>query len=232
MEMMSLVISFIEMTSIFLIYNVLINDDIKKYLINKIFLSIITSLIYYIFTNIYDADALIILIGILFLNSMIISKKEKKDTIVTYIEFIVSSIIMLGLELIISLIVYITMGNDNLNPEIYLLILTIIMAVVIYLLSTSKFIKKIEFSKFFSKYKSINIIILNLFVFFLLIKVLMSNKMMNTKIIIPITILGLILIGVNCYFYVFLYKTLNEKKKNEIKKSFKYYLEYCTYFTA
>ena len=113
MEMMSLVISFIEMTSIFLIYNVLINDDIKKYLINKIFLSIITSLIYYIFTNIYDADALIILIGILFLNSMIISKKEKKDTIVTYIEFIVSSIIMLGLELIISLIVYITMGNDN-----------------------------------------------------------------------------------------------------------------------
>ena len=220
MEMMSLVISFIEMTSIFLIYNVLINDDIKKYLINKIFLSIITSLIYYIFTNIYDADALIILIGILFLNSMIISKKEKKDTIVTYIEFIVSSIIMLGLELIISLIVYITMGNDNLNPEIYLLILTIIMAVVIYLLSTSKFIKKIEFSKFFSKYKSINIIILNLFVFFLLIKVLMSNKMMNTKIIIPITILGLILIGVNCYFYVFLYKTLNEKKKNEIKKSF------------
>ena len=163
MEMMSLVISFIEMTSIFLIYNVLINDDIKKYLINKIFLSIITSLIYYIFTNIYDADALIILIGILFLNSMIISKKEKKDTIVTYIEFIVSSIIMLGLELIISLIVYITMGNDNLNPEIYLLILTIIMAVVIYLLSTSKFIKKIEFSKFFSKYKSINIIILNLF---------------------------------------------------------------------
>ena len=154
MEMMSLVISFIEMTSIFLIYNVLINDDIKKYLINKIFLSIITSLIYYIFTNIYDADALIILIGILFLNSMIISKKEKKDTIVTYIEFIVSSIIMLGLELIISLIVYITMGNDNLNPEIYLLILTIIMAVVIYLLSTSKFIKKIEFSKFFSLYFS------------------------------------------------------------------------------
>ena len=30
MEMMSLVISFIEMTSIFLIYNVLINGDIKK----------------------------------------------------------------------------------------------------------------------------------------------------------------------------------------------------------
>ena len=48
----------------------------------------------------------------------------------------------------------------------------------------------------------------------------MGNKLMNTKIIIPITILGLILIGVNCYFYIYLYRTLNEKKKSEIKTSF------------
>ena len=87
------------------------------------------------------------------------------------------------------------------------------MSILIYLLSTNKFIKKIKFSNLFSKYKSINIIILNLFVFFLFIKVLMSNELMNTKIIIPITILGLILIGINCYFYVYLYKTLNEKEK-------------------
>lgn len=220
MEMMSLVISFIEMTSIFLIYNVLINGDIKKNICKKILLSVVISLIYFIFTNIYYADPLIILIGILFLNSMIISKQENKDTIVTYIEFIVSSMVLFGVELIISLIVYVIMGSDNLSPSIYLIILTVIMCIVIYLLHTSKVIRRIEFSKFFSKYKSINIIILNLFVFFLFIKVLMSNEIMNTKIMIPITTLGLILIGVNCYFYVFLYKMFNERKKNEIKKSF------------
>ena len=82
MEMMSLVISFIEMTSIFLIYNVLINGDIKKNICKKILLSVVISLIYFIFTNIYYADPLIILIGILFLNSMIINhiigiKREK-----------------------------------------------------------------------------------------------------------------------------------------------------------
>ena len=220
MEMMSLVISFIEMTSIFLIYNVLINGDIKKNICKKILLSVVISLIYFIFTNIYYADPLIILIGILFLNSMIISKRENKDTIVTYIEFIVSSMVLFGVELIISLIVYVIMGSDNLSPSIYLIILTVIMCIVLYLLHTSKVIRRIEFSKFFSKYKSINIIILNLFVFFLFIKVLMSNEIMNTKIMIPITTLGLILIGVNCYFYVFLYKMFNERKKNEIKKSF------------
>ena len=220
MEMMSLVISFIEMTSIFLIYNVLINGDIKKNICKKILLSVVISLIYFIFTNIYYADPLIILIGILFLNSMIISKQENKDTIVTYIEFIVSSMVLFGVELIISLIVYVIMGSDNLSPSIYLIILTVIMCIVLYLLHTSKVIRRIEFSKFFSKYKSINIIILNLFVFLLFIKVLMSNEIMNTKIMIPITTLGLILIGVNCYFYVFLYKMFNERKKNEIKKSF------------
>ena len=51
MEMMSLVISFIEMTSIFLIYNVLINGDIKKNICKKILLSVVISLIYFIFTN-------------------------------------------------------------------------------------------------------------------------------------------------------------------------------------
>ena len=171
MEMMSLVISFIEMTSIFLIYNVLINGDIKKNICKKILLSVVISLIYFIFTNIYYADPLIILIGILFLNSMIISKQENKDTIVTYIEFIVSSMVLFGVELIISLIVYVIMGSDNLSPSIYLIILTVIMCIVIYLLHTSKVIRRIEFSKFFSKYKSINIIILNLFVFSLFIKV-------------------------------------------------------------
>ena len=69
---------------------------------------------------------------------MIISKRENKDTIVTYIEFIVSSMVLFGVELIISLIVYVIMGSDNLSPSIYLIILTVIMCIVLYLLHTSK----------------------------------------------------------------------------------------------
>ena len=220
MNIISIGISFIEILAIFLIYNVLINNNIFNEVTKKIILSIVTSLIYVLFIEIYDTDALIIFLGMLFLNSMIISKVEDKDTIVTFIEFIVSALLMLGVELIISFIVYVTMGDDNLSPTVYLILVTCIMAMLIHLLNTNKYVKNIKFSSFFSKYKSINIIILNLFIFFLFIKVLMSNEIMNTKIIIPITILGLILIGVNCYFYVYLYKTLNEKKKSEIKTSF------------
>ena len=220
MNIISIGISFIEILAILLIYNILINNNIFKGILKIAILSIITSLIYSLFTIVYDTDTLIILIGVLFLNSIVISKFEEKDTIVTFIELVVSTLLVLGFELIISFIVYVTMGSDDLSPTTYLILLTCIMPILIYLLSTNKFIKNIKFSNLFSKYKSINIIILNLFVFFLFIKVLMGNKLMNTKIIIPITILGLILIGINCYFYVYLYKTLNEKKKSEIKTSF------------
>lgn len=220
MHTISIGISFVEILAILLIYNILINNNIFQGILKIGILSIITSLTYSLFTIIYDTDPLIILIGVLFLNSMAISKIEDKDTIVTFIELVVSSLLMLGFELLISFGIYIVMGNDDLSPTIYLILVTCIMAILIYLLSTNKSVKKMKFCNLFSKYKSINIIILNLFVFFLFTKVLMSNDLMNTKIIIPITILGLILIGVNCYFYVYLYKTLNEKKKSEIKKSF------------
>ncbi|MDO5780591.1 MAG: GHKL domain-containing protein [Clostridium sp.] len=220
MDIISIGISFIEILAIFLIYNVLINGAIFEGIIKKIILSVVTIVIYSLFITLYDTDALIVFVGMLFLNSMIISKIEDKDTILTFIEFIVSALLMLGFELIISFIVYVTMGTDDLSATTYLILVTCIMAILIYLLNTNKSIKKMKFSNFFSKYKSINIIILNLFVFFLLIKVLVSNNVMNTKIIIPITILGLIIIGINCYFYVYLYKTLNEKKKSEIKTSF------------
>ena len=220
MNIISIGISFVEILAILLIYNVLINDNIFKGILRIGMLSIITSLTYIVFTMIYGIDTLIILIGVLFLNSIIISNLDKKDTIVTFIELVVSSLFMLGFELIISFSVYVIMGNDDLSPTVYLILVTCIMSILIYLLSTNKAIKKIEFSKFFSKHKSINITILNLFVFFLFIKVLMSNNLMSTKIIIPIMILGLILIGINCYFCIYLYRMFNEKKKSEIKTSF------------
>ena len=220
MNIMSIGISFIEILAILLIYNILINNNVFKGISRIGILSIITSFIYSLFTIVYDTDTLIILIGVLFLNSIVISKFEEKDTIVTFIELVVSTLLVLGFELIISFIVYVTMGDDNLSPTVYLILVTCIMSILIYLLNTNKFIKNIKFSNLFSKYKSINIIILNLFVFFLFIKVLMSNNLMNTRIIIPITILGLIIIGINCYFNIYLYKTLNEKKKSEIKTSF------------
>ncbi|MEN8077685.1 GHKL domain-containing protein [Clostridioides difficile] len=217
---MGIIISFIEILSIFLIYNLLTN----KYIFNRMFINIVsgvfTSLLYYILVYIYSVDQVIALIGGVFLISILISKLDNKDTILAFTELIVSFIIVSIFELISTFIIHIFVGDKDINEIIYFAILIVTMFLLIFLLNKYSKVKNINISGFLSKYRSINIIVLNLFVFCMCIKVLIVNELMKTNIVIQITILGLILVGINCYFYVFLYNTLNEKKKNEIKKSF------------
>lgn len=220
MDIMSAVISFIEMISIFFIYNILINENLFNRIWIKLVAAIITSLTYFIAVRWYSTDQLICLLGVLFVNSILISKIEDKDTILTFIELIVSFMLVSVFELVTTLIIHLILGDQDASVVTYCILLSIIMFSLIVLLRYRFITKKIKISEFLSKFRSINIIILNLFVFILLIKLLAANDLMKTEIVIQITILGLILIGVNCYFYVFLYKTLNEKKKSEIKKSF------------
>ena len=220
MNIMSIVISFIEIISIFLIYNILINSNLFNKVRIKVFLAIITSISYFVIVNWYHTDQVISLVGLFFLNSIVISKNENKDTITTFTELIVSFMVVSILELITTFGIHLILGDKDASEMTYCILLSVIMFSLIYLLKFKFFTKKIKISEFLSRFRGINIIILNLFVFILLIKLLAANNLMKTEIVIQITILGLILVGINCYFYIFLYKTLNEKKKSEIKKSF------------
>ncbi|MDO5779242.1 MAG: GHKL domain-containing protein [Clostridium sp.] len=217
---MSIIISFIEILSIFLIYNLLTN----KYIFSRVHINILsgifTSLLYYLLVYVYSVDQVIALIAGVFLIAILISKLDSKDTILAFTELIVSFIIVSIFELVGTFIIHIFVGDKDISEIIYFAILIITMFVLIFLLNKYSKVKNINISGFLSKYRSINIIVLNLFVFCMCIKVLIVNELMKTNIVIQITILGLILVGINCYFYVFLYNTLNEKKKNEIKKSF------------
>ena len=220
MDEISIVISFAEMISILLIYNILINDKLFYKIMIKFLAAITTSVIYAGAISYYGADQLISLVGVIFINAILVSKVEDKDTILTFIELIVSLIVVSVLELIATFGIHLIIGEQEPSTIIYGVLLTIIMLSLVFLLSYTSIGKKLRLGEFFSRYKSINIIILNLFVFFLLIKLLATNDLMKTNIVIQITILGLILIGINCYFYLYLYRTLSEKKKTEIKKSF------------
>ncbi|WP_133016489.1 sensor histidine kinase [Clostridium cuniculi] len=220
MDVPSIVISLIEILTLLLIYNIIIRDDIFFKIKLKTIIAIITTVFYVLLVKVYNVDQLIILVGVLFLNAIIVSKLEKKDTLLTFIELVVSFLIVTVFELITMFIVHLIMGDTDIEPLTYCILIAITMGILIFLLNKNGLNRKIRLSEFFSKYKSINIIVLNLFVFFLFIKVLLTNELMETNIVIPIAILTLILVGVNCYFYVFLYNILNEKKKNEIKTSF------------
>ncbi|MDU3721828.1 GHKL domain-containing protein [Clostridium celatum] len=214
------IISLVEILTGIFIYNILINNELFSRIKIKTLIAIITSVIYTFSVNVYKSDQLITLVGLLFLIAIMISKLEDKDTIITFIELLVCFIVVLVLELIATFIMHLILGNDDVSLTTYYILITTIMISLVLLLRFTTLGKKIRLSEFLSGYKSINIIILNLFVFFLFIKLLASNDLMDTEIVIQVTVLGLILLGINCYFYIYLYKVLNEKKKSEIKKSF------------
>ena len=86
MTVSSIVISLIEIISLLLIYNIIIKDDIFFEIKVKTIVSIITTCFYVVLVRVYNVDQLIILVGVLFLNAIIVSKLEKKDTLLTFIE--------------------------------------------------------------------------------------------------------------------------------------------------
>lgn len=217
---MELYISFIEVLSILLIYNLLINGELFKNIKIYLIAAVITSVFYFVMAGLYSIESVVVLIGGMFINAILISNIEKKDTIIVLIEIIACSIIILIIELIVTFIIHLLLGEYIVNPIGYLIVLMFSMCLFIVTLKIALKGKGFSLTNFFSKYRSVNIVILNLFIFFLLVKVIAVNDLMKTKIVIQITILGLLLIGINAYFYLYLYRTNKNMKKNEIKKSF------------
>lgn len=220
MDLSTILLSFVEMFSVFLIYNVLVSKKIFRNIAIYLFCAIITSLIYVFLRIEYNSDPLIILIVGLFFNSIFISKIENKETIVVTIEIVLSGIILLIFELMTTFIIHIILGDKDVEAVSYLALLTTIMLSMIIILAKNLKNRELRLTEFISKFKNINIIVLNLFIFFLFIKMLAINDLLNTNIVVQITLLGIMLIGINVYFYIYLYKTINQKKKNEIQKSF------------
>ena len=165
MTVSSIVISLIEIISLLLIYNIIIKDDIFFEIKVKTIVSIITTCFYVVLVRVYNVDQLIILVGVLFLNAIIVSKLEKKDTLLTFIELVVSFLIVAVFELITMFIVHLIMGDTDIEPLTYCILIVIIMSSLILLLNKNGLNKKIRLSEFFSKYKSINIIKLKFFFF-------------------------------------------------------------------
>ena len=111
MDEISIVISFAEMISILLIYNILINDKLFYKIMIKFLAAITTSVIYAGAISYYGADQLISLVGVIFINAILVSKLEDKDTILTFIELIVSLIVVSVLELIATFGIHLIIGE-------------------------------------------------------------------------------------------------------------------------
>lgn len=215
---MESLISFIEILAMFLIHNILFNNNILTGSRVKIIFSIISIYVYFTFINFYKLDHMTSLFIIIFLNCLLISKIEKKNNLLLLSELIFCTIIIGLFELIITFSIQIFDYGRLIEARVYLIIL--LLGILFLIISLNYFLKKkkINFNDLFYQSSVVNIFVLNLFVLFMFIKLIMGNITFKSSFIIQAVLLIVLIMSINLYFLKYLLKADRENKKREIQE--------------
>lgn len=213
------ILSFIEYTSMLMIYHLLFigntNNKIKKHLLISLIGGIVSATLFIIFNSFGTVTIILIL-----LLSLIVSCKiYEKNIIVNMVEIIIASIVLMIVEMIFTIAIDLIVGHINLSEWVYAILLIISMSLTLY--SIYKFIGKreINFDLFIEKYNSILIISVNIIMIFLFFRLLIQNEFIKELPINEIGILFISIISINVFYFYDVYKKDKKKKSSEIKES-------------
>ncbi|WP_195948826.1 GHKL domain-containing protein [Clostridium saudiense] len=213
------ILSFIEYTSMLMIYHLLFIGDtdnkIKKHLLISLIGGIVSATLFIIFNSFGTVTIILIL-----LLSLIVSCKiYEKNIIVNMVEIIIASIVLMIVEMIFTISIDLIVGHVNLSEWVYAILLIISMSLTLY--SIYKFIGKreINFDLFIEKYNSILIISVNIIMIFLFFRLLIQNEFIKELPINEIGILFISIISINVFYFYDVYKKDKKKKSSEIKES-------------
>lgn len=213
------ILSFIEYTSMLMIYHLLFigntDNKIKKHLLISLIGGIVSATLFIIFNSFGTVTIILIL-----LLSLIVSCKiYEKNIIVNMVEIIIASIVLMIVEMIFTIAIDLIVGHINLSEWVYAILLIISMSLTLY--SIYKFIGKreINFDLFIEKYNSILIISVNIIMIFLFFRLLIQNEFIKELPINEIGILFISIISINVFYFYDVYKKDKKKKSSEIKES-------------
>ncbi len=218
---MGLILSFMEILGMVFTYNVLTRNDIRKSINKSILLTIFATIIYKLLFEILSLPSLIILLIVCLLMAFVICTIEKREIYIILVSLLISGMIVSINELIAGTLIQLFLGDKYIVESTIIIGLIITTSINILWIKRIINTKKVDFNKMLSKYKALNVIIFNLFIYCLIARIfLTSGEDIKANTIMNITILGVALLVSNTYIYLYLFKTLNQMKKTEIKKSF------------
>ena len=218
---MGLILSFMEILGMVFTYNVLTRNDIRKSINKSILLTIFATIIYKLLFEILSLPSLIILLIVCLLMAFVICTIEKREIYIILVSLLISGMIVSINELIAGTLIQLFLGDKYIVESTIIIGLIITTSINILWIKRIINTKKVDFNKMLSKYKALNVIIFNLFIYCLSARIfLTSGEDIKANTIMNITILGVALLVSNTYIYLYLFKTLNQMKKTEIKKSF------------
>lgn len=191
------------------------NSNIKRYIIYSILGGILATAIFMIFGQYGVAT-----FGFIYLITIIIVQKNyKKSIVVNIVQLILSTVIVVLIELIVMALSILIVGHNDLPLWIYIFMFLLIIAFILYFGYKIMKFNRAKVDCFIEKYNSIFLICINIIIIFLFFKVLYQNEFMQEIEIVECTILFLSIIIVNVFYFIDLYKKDKKNKKSELKES-------------
>ena len=220
---MDVIMIFIEMLLVVLLYNDLFNRGKLDNLIEYFFIVAVCSVLFYNFNSL---NYLLVYLVLLLAEILALAYVDKKDNNLVLTEMIICIAITFIIQGGIVTIIYFITGKTREFRLIHLALYAIIIFIIIHFLGNYRRKKSIEGEEFIDieKYMQDNLlvynIVLNIFMFFMILKMVYDSGELSNRLIIEINFLIFINVILNVSFYRILNNTILKNKNIEVKKAY------------
>ncbi len=208
---------FIEMMINTLLYDSLFNSNKHKRYILYSIIVMICSILFYKFSSI---NVIVVYIVLLIFEIIAIAYVDKKNNILVLTEMLISIAISFALQNGIITIIYIFTGKTKEYKWIHLMLYVISIVFIIIFLKYYKKKKSINFEEYVEDNILISSITLNIFILFMIFKMVYDNRILYNNIALQINVFILINIFFNINFYKIIHKTIVKNKNREVKSAY------------
>lgn len=209
--------AFIEMIIVVLLYNSLFNKGKMDKFLNYCLIISVCSIL---FNNFSKINGLFVYVVLLIAEIIAISYVDKKDSNLVLMEIFTSIIMSFIIQSSIVAILFLLTGKTKEYRDIHLLIYAIIIFLIMILMKHNRKLKDIDFQSYIKNNLLISNVILNIFTFFMILKLIYGSGRISNIIIIEIIVIIFINIFFNISFYKSIHKTIIISKNEEVKNAY------------
>ena len=214
---MNLLAAFIEMMVSLLLYNSLFNKGKMDKLLGYSLIVLVCSIV---FVSYNTEDEILLYLLLLIPEIIAIAYIDKKNINLVLMEILISIILTFIIQSTIIAIIFFITGKTKEYLYIHLLIYAIITFLIIILMKHFKKLKDIDLESYIDDNLLISNVILNIFTFFMILRVIYHSEIISNMVVIEI--IGLIFVNIlfNISFYKNMHKKIIRNKNMEVKNAY------------
>lgn len=209
--------AFIEMMVILLLYNSLFNKGKMDKLLVYSLIVLVCSIVYVSYST---EDRIFAYLLLLIPEIIAIAYIDKKNINLVLMEMLISIIFGFIIQCSIIAIIFFITGKTKEYLYIHLLIYAIIIFLIIILMKHFKKVKDIDLESYIDDNLLMSNVILNIFTFFMILKLIYHSEIISNMVVIEIIVLIFVNILFNISFYKNMHKKIIRNKNMEVKNAY------------